>query len=159
VNPLDDNGAASIEERTANGETIEPDDELFPLGSLEGDSVTPQTYVRKGLPITVTASLMSAEVPNRGGLLKPDRYGRLLITYLPGKKDDVPLREDRTDAAKVTGYKLRQHLRVTYVQDANDPAALIAQEFEGLLATEPEAAGALLERLTAKTTEALGAPA
>lgn len=158
--PLNDHDhAATGEERAENGEHLEEGAELFPLGSLEGDTLTAQSYIPRKMPTQVTASLMSAEVPNRGGLLKPDHYGRLLVTYLPGKKEDVPLREERGNPAKVTGYKLRQHLRVTYVEDANDVPALIAQEFEGLLAVDATTAAQLLERLNNVASEALAVPA
>lgn len=154
-----DPAAASVEERAANGEHLEDQPPLFETGVLDGGGVTPQTLIRKGLPVELTCSLSRAEVPLRGSLPNPSRFGRALVTYLPAPAHETPIREDRNDPAKVTSWKVRQDLRVTFVQDANDVAELVSTEFETLLATEPEAAGALLERLSALATEALGAPA
>lgn len=149
---------ASVRERAENGEHLETptEEELFPLGSLAGDSLTPQSYVKRGLPVELTVSMRSAEIPNRGGLLKPDAYGRCIVTYLPGEKDDVPVRGD--DGVKIKGYKIRQHVRPTFVQDANDVPALLRREFEALLAEDPQTAAHTLEHMRDAAAEVLSQP-
>lgn len=126
----------------------EPDEELFPSGALEGDAITPQNIVKKGLPIQLVVSLSKAEVPIRGkGLIDPNKYGRALVTYLPGKLHPLPIRQDEHDGAKVTSWKFTQDLRAMYVEDANDSAALIRTEFEALVAKDAPAAQVLLAEL------------
>lgn len=153
--PLQD---TTVAERAANGEP-EPDEaELFPLGSLDGDSITPQSLVKRGMDVEVTASLTRAEVPNRGGLFNPSKYGRALVTCLPSTAEYVPLRADDAHPQRVTGWKLRQTLRVTYVTPADDVAELIRHEFEALLASDAEAAGKVLEAMRDTAAEVLAQP-
>lgn len=130
-------------------ETGEPtEEELFPAGSLPGDDITPQSIVKKGLPTTLVVSLSRAEVPIRGkGLVNPNKYGQAIVTYLPGKLHELPIRQDEHDGAKVTGWKLTQDLRALYVEDANDKGALIRTQFEALTALDAAAATALLAEL------------
>lgn len=142
-------------DRAAAGEHEQVDDlELFPTGTLDGDGPTPQTLVKKGMPVELTVSLMKAEVPNRGGLIDPDQVGRALVTYLPAKVDEVPVRGDDD---KVKSWKIRQNLRVTYVEAASDTAGLIVKLFDELQATSPSEAGALLDRLQAAARSSLQA--
>lgn len=119
--------------------------ELFPNGSLAGDAVTPQTLVKRGLPVEVTVSLSKAEVPTTGGLLDPSKAGRVLVSYLPATVHEVPQREGDEDT--LVGWKLRQDLRATFVEDANDEAALIRKEFAALIQLDGTAAKALLAEL------------
>lgn len=133
--------------------------ELFPAGSIEGDAVTPQTYIKKGLPIKVTVSLSRAEVPTRAGLLNPDKAGRVLVDYVPAGKHDVPEREGGSATGKVVGYKIRQELTATFVTDANDDATLARNAFAALLATDAPNAGALLAELRQMAEAEIGAPA
>ena len=137
--------------------TPDPDDqteeELFPAGSLPGDDITPQSIVKKGLPTKLVVALSKAEVPIRGnGLVNPNRYGQVLVTYLPGKLHELPIREDEHDGAKVTSWKLTQDLRAMYVEDANDRPALIRAQFEALCATDAAGAVALIADLKAVAT-------
>ncbi len=126
---------------------------MFPSGALEGDAVTPQNLVKKGLPTKLVVSLSKAEVPIRGkGLVNPNKYGRAIVTYLPAKTHELPIREDEHDGAKVTGWKVTQDLRAMYVEDANDVAALIRSEFEALVASDGAAATALLAELRGMAT-------
>lgn len=133
----------SVNGRAAN-EAEPTEAELFPVGSLAGDSVTAQTLVRRGLPTAVTVSLAMAEVPTKDGLVDPNRSGRVLVSYVPGKVEHVP---ERDDDGKVKGWKLRQHLRPTFVADANDETSVARNAFAALLATDAPAAGALLAEL------------
>jgi hypothetical protein len=157
--PLQDESAASVAERAANGEHMEADEaELFPLGSLDGDAITAQSLVKRGVPVEVTASLTRAEVPNTGGLFNPTKYGRALVTCLPSVAEYVPLRDDDASPQRVTGWKVRQTLRVTYVKPANDVAALIRDEFASLLASDAKAAAAVLEAMRDEASEVLAQP-
>lgn len=150
-------GARSIEDRAANGDPGVPEEELFPKGSLPGDDITPQTYVKRGLPVTLMVSLMKAEVPFRGkGLADPNRHGRAIVSYLPAKLNELPLREDSADPAKVTGWKLTQELRIVHVASADDPADLVRTEFEVLLAEDAKAAAEMFVALRAMLVDALG---
>lgn len=109
----------SISDRAQNGE--DEQEELFPLGSLEGDKKTLAQIIRKGLPIETTVSLRSAEVPLRGGLPDPEKLHRVLITSEVAKLEPVPIRED----GKIVSWKVRVVLRPTYVEavDASDADA------------------------------------
>lgn len=160
ADPMDDQDRDRTVAERAGEEPPEPTaEELFPMGSLAGEGPTPQTIIKKGLRTTLTVSLSRAEVPNPGGgLFDPGRYGRALVTYLPGQLHPLPLREDAGNPTKVTGWKIRQDLSVTHVAPASDPAALILGQFEELLEVEPGDAAALCERLLAMTSEALGKP-
>lgn len=119
-------------------------EELFPLGTLEGDDFTPQKIIKKGLPIEVTVAIGQAEVPMpTGGLLDPNKQGRALVSYAFAKNVEIP----QTDEGKIVGWKVRQMLRAIYVKPANDEAALIRDEFKALLALDESAAGRVLDEL------------
>lgn len=136
---------------TTSTQTPPPtEDELFPKGSLAGDSITPQTLVKRGLPIEVTVSLSKAEVPTKGGLLNPNKAGRVLVSYLPGTVHEVPQRDGDEDT--LIGWKLRQDLRATFVEDANDEANLIRKEFAALVQLDGAAAVTLLAELKSMVT-------
>lgn len=154
-------GPRSIGERAEDGgDSGVPEDELFPAGSLQGEGVTTQTYVKKGLPVELNVALSKAEVPLRGsGIPDPNKFGRAIVTYLPGKKHEQPLREEKNDPAKTTGFKVTVDLRVTHVADANDTAGLIRTEFEVLLAQNEREAAALFAELREMCEVALGAKA
>ncbi len=143
-------------DETHDDDGQDPDEaaaELFPNGALEGDALTRQGVFRKGLATELVVSLSRAEVPIRGkGLVNPDKYGRVLVTYLPGKLHELPIRQDEHDGARVTALKLTQDLRAMYVEDANDVAALIRSEFEALVAKDGAAATDLLAELRALAT-------
>lgn len=157
TDPLDGEHPDSV---NGGREPEEPTEaELFPEGSLEGDNVTAQTYVRRGLPVEVTVALGTAEVPTRAGLLDPNKAGRVLVSFVPGGKRDVPIREDGSKTGKVVGWKLRQILTPTYVADASDEATVCRNAFAALLATDAPAAGALLAELRDMAETELGAPA
>lgn len=139
----DDDNVVSIGQGAApRSDGEEP--EFFPLGSLEGDGVTAQTLVKKGLPMEVTVAIGSAEVPvPGGGLLDPNKGGRVMVSYAYWKTIEVPTVED----GKIVGWKVRQMLRAAYVAQANDEARLVRDEFEALLALDPVRAGQVLDQL------------
>jgi hypothetical protein len=153
-------GPRSIGERGESGESGVPEEELFPQGSLPGEGRSPQTYVKKGLPTELRVALSKAEVPLRGaGVPDPDKFGRAIVTYLPGKKHELPLREDANDPARTTGFKVTVDLRVTHVADANDTAGLILTEWEVLLAQDEGAAAELFAEMRSMIEASLGARA
>lgn len=124
--------------------------ELFPLGSLEGeDTITPQRMIKKGLPVEVTASIGKAEVPLKSGMLDPNKRGRVLVSYRFHKNEDIALVEEGT----IKGWKIRQNLKATFVEDAADETKLIKNEFASLMALDSAAAGRLLDDLRALFTQ------
>lgn len=131
----------SIED-LADDEQDQP--ELFPMGSLEGDDLTPARMIKKGLPVEVTASIGKAEVPLRGGMIDPNKRGRVLVSYRFHKNEDIAQIEDN----EIVGWKIRQNLKATYVAQANSEEDLISIEFANLLALDQAAAGRLLDTLT-----------
>lgn len=150
--PLTD--AASAEERAAAGEQPPEAEELFPMGALDGDGVTPQNMIPKGANVALTVSIGSAKVPLKGGgLLDHRKFGRVLTTYRV--KSNVPVYHhgDSKDKAKVTGYELTQNLEAVHVEHANNVEALVEREFADLLAADSEAAGRLLTRMTRAAAE------
>lgn len=136
-------------EDLADDEAEQPSEsELFPLGSLDGDEVTPQKVVKKGLPTTITVSLSKAEVPVKGGgMLNHDAQGRVLVTHLPAKIEEIPQRDD-DNSTRITGWKIRQNLRAVHVRRADNAADMVRFFFEELLATDPMAAQALAGELS-----------
>lgn len=144
--PLDD-AAASVEQRAKNGDHMEAEDEstLFPVGSIDGDDMTPQARIKRNLPVKVTASIGKAEVPLRSGLLDPNKSGRVLVSYRHSKDEDVPERKGGEGAERydIVGWTIRQHLTATYVQPANDEADLIRSEFAALCTLDARKAAEL----------------
>lgn len=138
----------SVAGRAEAGEHEQEAEEMFPAGTLEGEGPDIRTIVKKGLPTTLEFSLSKAAVPARGaGLYDPNKQGRALVTFLPGKHHPLPLREDDADPNKVTGWKVTQDLRVVHVEQASDVPALIRSQFELLAAGDAAAAGRLLDQL------------
>jgi hypothetical protein len=93
----------SIEEMAAqNGD--HPEDLQEPIFALEGDKqLTLAGLGPRTMAIESEVSLMSASVPCRG-LIDPNKEGRLIVSY-------VPVRE----GGKIVKWKLRQYLRIMYV--------------------------------------------
>lgn len=132
--------------------------EMFPVGSIAGEGPSPQSLVNKGLPIELTVSMSRAEVPMTGqGLLDPNEGGRLLVSILPGKVDYVPVREDKDDPDRVSKWKIRQNVRVTYTQQVADIPSLIRSLYEELAAGSRSDAEHLLQQLHDLTGKALAA--
>jgi hypothetical protein len=111
--PFEDvDNVRSITDRATSGEE---EQEEFPLGLFEPeDRKTLKTLIRSGLPVEMTVSMRSAEVPLRGGLPDPDKAHRFLMTSVVSKVEEVAQREGEDDA--VTGWKVRVTLRPTYVE-------------------------------------------
>ena len=131
----------------------EPDgDELFPAGSLEGESITPQQFIKKGAATEVTVSIGKAEVPLKSGMIPPDKMGRALVSYSFQKNEEVPQFEGEGAARRIKRWKIRQHLVATYVEPANDEADLIRSEFANLMALDGQAAVALVAELREMAT-------
>ena len=130
--------------------------ELFPSGFVEGDQWNLDAISRSHLPINVTVSLSRAEVPTKHGLPDPNAAGRLAVSYEGGKIEIIPEKEEQSDGSKPTmGWKLRCHLRPTYVSELGYGATSARTEFLSLLDDDPNAAAALLDEFKVALTEAL----
>ena len=145
----------SVAERAANGESDEPEEELFPLGSLDGDSkVTLKTLIKSNADVFKKASMGTAAVPIKGsGFFDPEEEVTLLVRALPGGIVPVPTHE-KTDGSrhKVKSWNLTQQLTPIHVQDAGsmytreqvvellDEAGVASAVVSRLLGEEPRAA-------------------
>jgi hypothetical protein len=94
-----------------DGGAGEPE-ELFPAGSLEGDGIDLKRLIRPGLPVEYTKSLLKGEVPGRNGLTNPEGERRAIVTHQLAEVVIVIKRED----GEITGYKIREKLRPTFVE-------------------------------------------
>lgn len=130
----------------------EPEPEMFPAGSLDGETIQPHQIIKKGTPTEVTVSIGKAEVPLKSGMIDPNKMGRCLVSYSFLKNEDVPHYEGEGAARKITRWKIRTHLTATYVAPANDEATLIRSEFAALMQLDPAAAVALAGELKEMAT-------
>lgn len=136
-------------------EQLAPDEteaEMFPAGSLDGESITPQQLIKRGTPTEVTVSIGKAEVPLKSGMIDPNKMGRALVSYSFPKNEDVPHFEGEGSARKITRWKIRTHLTAVYVEPANDEADLIRSEFAALMALDGQAARNLVAELKEMAT-------
>lgn len=134
------NGGQSVAERAANGgEPGDPKDEeldgQFSMGLIQGDRVTLAKLIKSGTPIEVETSMMSASVPGRDGLLDPSREHLLIVAVEPAKYEPVPVRERGKGQTKIDKWKIRQHLRVVQVANADSQAG------RDMLGLPPKAVG------------------
>jgi len=142
---------AAADVQNESPETDEPDEDVdgqtaFPMGALEGDAITLGKLVKASESVGVEVSMSKAAVPvSSGGLLNPRRQGRVLVTYLPGKVEEVPHRVD----GEIDRWTFRQHLQPIFVSPANDEATLIRAEMANLAQTDQVRAQALLAELAA----------
>lgn len=115
----EDERVASIADRAESDE--EPtQDELFPKGVLDADGkIQLKNLIRANEGVEVTASLMSAEVPLRGGLVDPRREGKVVVSYEAAKYIPVPVREGEPGDRKLVGWKIRCQMRPTFVEPAD----------------------------------------
>jgi hypothetical protein len=110
----------SAADRAENGDAEPTGDELFPLGTIEGDPrVTVRSLIKAGARVSVTASLSSAEVPVSGGLFDPEQEISVLVRCIPGKVEQVPKHEDKDGIQKVKEWTVRQSLRSIHVERAD----------------------------------------
>lgn len=145
---------ATIAERAAAGEADEDTPELFPSGVLDGDKITPQNILKKAKDgVQLVARLSAHELPLRQGLFDPNKQGRAIVHFLPGKKTDEPVRGGAGD--DVTQWKIVQKLDVYFAEPAGDEAALITKEFQALLELDASKAATLLDELRALAGEEL----
>lgn len=115
------NGSASIEQRARDGEEPEPtDEELFPLGSLDGDpKVTLKNLLNPRVPTEISASMGTAAVPIKGaGFFDPEREITLLVRVLPGGPVPVATRRKGDEKHKIEKWRVTQPLTPIYVQEA-----------------------------------------
>lgn len=130
----------------------ETGEELFPAGSLDGEEITPQQFIKKGAKTQVVASIGKADVPLKAWMIPPDKMGRALVSYAFLKNEEIPTFEGEGAARKIKHWKIRQHLTATYVEPANDEAELIRSEFGALITLDAPAARALLSELQEMAT-------
>lgn len=105
--------------------------EEFPKGIIDAGAKrkTLKTLIG-GLPAETTVSMMSAEVPLRGGLPDPDTQHRFVTTTELHKAEEIAQRED----GLLVSWKVRSHLRPVYVETVdNFLAALSIDQLEALL--------------------------
>jgi hypothetical protein len=137
--------AESVAERAKAGEHEEGQDELFPMGSLDGDGKSLKTLIKAGSSVKATVKMRTAEVPAKGGLLDPEGERTLVVTVRPGKVEAVPHHDGE---GKVVDWTQRQSLDPVYVEAASSyGAGQIEAMFAALLADDPKAAGGLLDKL------------
>ncbi len=85
---------------------------LFDMGGFDGDpGVTPQNIIDEDAEIELTASLGTAEVPLKGGLVDPEQRVRLFVTAEYAGKVDVPVRDRET--REIESWKVRAKFRPT----------------------------------------------
>lgn len=114
------NGSASIQQRARDGEELEPEPELFPLGSLEGDpTVTLKNLLKGNVPKEISASMGTAAVPIKGGgFFDPEQEITLLVRVLPGGPIPVATRKKGDERAKIEKWRITQPLTPIFVQEA-----------------------------------------
>jgi hypothetical protein len=119
-------GRRTVADAAANGEHEDGDDQLeFPSGLVDAGASgkTLKTLIKAGLPLELTVSMRSAEVPLRGGIPDPDALHRLMVTAELAQVIPVPVREDVGGVRKVVGWKVRAVLRPTFVEAIADADA------------------------------------
>jgi len=112
-------GSESVAERAENGE--EPQEELFPLGSVSGDPKrTYKNLIPAGTPTKTQAKLSNTAVPMTDGLYAYGQRGEILVTFEAGTVKQVPeLGDEKSDGTRrLDGVKLVQEMRAVYVRDA-----------------------------------------
>lgn len=149
---MSDEEGRSITDRAGDGDGQL---ETFPMGAVEGDAkVSLRSLVKAGEPVEHTASLRAAEVPMRGGLVDPRKPGRVLVSYEVAKIETVAVREE----GKVTGWKIRQALRPTFVEPVGaSDGDLLVHYFRELIAASPSEGGQVADRIAAVAAENLTA--
>lgn len=154
---MDEVNGSTLDERASNGEGTEAEEELFPLGSIDGDDKTLQTLFRKNLPTKVTTSIRAGEVGTpRGGLLDPERAGMLLVSYEYDHPEIVPEYEGEAGSRKVKALKIRQVVRPYFIEQVRaGEAGVIEAQFAELMKADVGAAGKLLDALNARAGKAL----
>lgn len=138
-------GAASIEDRAANGETVDPPEPPIELGgaqlSLNMGAVLSNRNARQ---------IEEAKIAIQGGeqsidsMLDPDREYELLVRVLPDMPAPRAVRDSATNRVKAA--KIRQTVQASRIRRADTPAS-IRELFGMLLEHDAEGAGALLDAL------------
>lgn len=92
----------------------EPVQEEFPKGVVDAGASkrSLKTLIKGGLPVEMTVSMMSAEVPLRGGIPDPEAQHRFVVTTELHKAEPIAQREE----GLLTAWKVRAHLRPVYVE-------------------------------------------
>jgi hypothetical protein len=117
--------AKSVSERvdaTASDGDGTPDEELFPLGSLEGDpTVTLKNLLKPRTPVEISASMGTAAVQIKGsGFFDPESEITLLVRVLPGGPVPVATRKKGDERSQIEKWRITQPLTPIFVQEAGE---------------------------------------
>lgn len=128
-------GSAKSRGEDFEGDAEDPEDEatLFPMGSLYGDpKMTIGKMIKRGIPVTISAKLSNAAVPNRGGLFDPEEPIYMLVKAIPGGPKPIPTRKTGKGEYGITGWELVQDVRVEHVEGVTaEVATRILAEISG----------------------------
>lgn len=142
---------SSIKDRAEAGEHEEPDVELFPVGSIEGEGI--KRLARPGKDNAFEVKIKAIGVPSRGGLADPEKVRTLIVSCEPGQSVEVPHKED----GKVVRYTTRQHYTPIYVEAVQrGDAGRLEAMFLGLLKDDAKGAAKALDAMQARAKETLG---
>lgn len=143
-----------MKDRAEGGEHEEPDVELFPLGSVQGDGVSLGKFVKPGKDNTSKVKIKAVKTAGGKGLADPDKLRTLLVSCQPGKVETVPHMED----GKVASYETVQHYTPTFVEGVQrGDAGRIEASFAELLRDDAKGAAKALDAMQQKATEVIGA--
>lgn len=119
LDPQNGGSSLSIADRVDQADDLDPLEqaELFPKGVLDTDGkIQLKNLIRANESVEITASLMTAEVPLRGGLVDPRKEGKVIVSFEAAKYIPVPQRKGEPGDKQLTGWKIRCQLRPTYVE-------------------------------------------
>lgn len=147
--------ASSIRDRAEAGEHTngENDEQLFPLGQLEGDGISPSKFRKPGKDVKAQAKIKAIKVPGGKGFADPERLRTLLVTVQPGKNEEVPHMRD----GAVDYYDVVQHYVPTYVEGVErGDAGRVEAMFAELLKNDAKGAAKALDAMQQRATEVIG---
>lgn len=154
MDPINGESYQSIAARAkARAAAVEPlamedeyQDEMFPLGCLDGDDQQLGSLVNGALPVELYISLSRTEVPLLGGLLDPNKGGRAAVSYEALEYKHKPIREEQPDGSfKIVSWKVTCNAKARLVEPLGDPETVVRREFERLLASDPNRAAEVAE--------------
>lgn len=126
------------------------DEELFPIGSVQGDGL--KQLAKRGKDIAFEVKIKAVGVPSKSGLADPEKVRTLLVACEPGKSDEVPHKEE----GKVVRYTVRQHYTPIYVEAVQrGDAGRLEAAFDQLLKDDSAAAGKALDAMQKRASKAM----
>jgi hypothetical protein len=121
-------------------------DELFPNGTLQGDGITLQKFIKGGKEHKLAVKIKSIRVPSGAGLADPEKDTTLLVTCEPGKTITTPHKEE----GKVIGYTTDQVYTPVFVEGVQrGDAGRLEAMFGQLLKDDPQGAGRAMSAMSA----------